>query len=62
VAENESIIVDFLSRNPNFVIENLREVFPQHASLCTEQGFFRSWPHLHGMDGFFAARLRRLEN
>jgi 16S rRNA (cytosine967-C5)-methyltransferase len=57
--ENEAVVDDFLSRRPDFVLEDLRELFPEFAKLFTERGCFRSWPHRHGMDGFFAARLRR---
>ncbi len=62
VEENEWVIADFLSMRPDFVLEDLRELFPAFAELFTEEGFFRSWPHRHGMDGFFAARLRRKIN
>jgi 16S rRNA (cytosine967-C5)-methyltransferase len=62
IAEDEDVLDDFLSRNSGFVLEDLRKHFLQHAPLFTEQGMFRSWPHLHGMDGFFAARLKRVEN
>jgi 16S rRNA (cytosine967-C5)-methyltransferase len=58
--ENEEVIDDFLSQRPDFVLEDLRELFPVYARLFTERGCFRSWPHRHGMDGFFAARLRRV--
>ncbi len=57
--ENEEVIADFLSKRPDFMLEDLRGLFPAHAELFTEEGFFRSWPHRHGMDGFFAARLRK---
>lgn len=57
--ENEEVIDDFLSRRPDFMLEDLRELFPAFTGLFTDRGFFRSWPHRHGMDGFFAARLRR---
>lgn len=57
--ENEGVVEDFLSRRPDFVLEDLREIFPDYGELFTERGFFRSWPNRHGMDGFFAARLRR---
>ncbi len=59
VEENERVIADFLSMRPDFVLEDLRELFPAYTELFTEEGFFRSWPHRHGMDGFFAARLRK---
>ncbi|HYS44333.1 MAG TPA: methyltransferase domain-containing protein, partial [Geobacteraceae bacterium] len=58
-AENEAVIDDFLSQHPDFVVEDLRILFPEYTELFTERGFFRSWPHRHGMDGFFAARLRK---
>jgi len=59
--ENERVVDDFLSRNPCFMLEDLREIYPEIGKLFTERGCFRSWPHRHGMDGFFAARLRRTE-
>jgi 16S rRNA (cytosine967-C5)-methyltransferase len=58
--ENELVIDDFLTGHDDFVIEDLRLLFPQHSELFTGRGFFRSWPHRHGMDGFFAARLKKL--
>jgi 16S rRNA (cytosine967-C5)-methyltransferase len=57
--ENEGVLDDFLACRDDFVVEDLREIFPVFSVLFTERGFFRSWPHRHGMDGFFAARLRK---
>jgi len=57
--ENEAVVDDFLSRRTDFVLEDLRELFPDYEELLTERGCFRSWPQRHGMDGFFAARLRK---
>ena len=59
--ENESVVDDFLSLHNDFVLEDVRELYPLFAPLCSSNGHFRPWPHLHGMDGFFAARLRRQE-
>ncbi len=37
-----------------------RSLEAELRELITDRGFFRSWPHHHdGMDGFFAARLRK---
>jgi 16S rRNA (cytosine967-C5)-methyltransferase len=60
--ENEDVIADFLSKRPDFMLEDLRMLFPEYAELCTATGCFRSWPHRHGMDGFFAARLRKIKS
>lgn len=57
--ENEEVIDDFLSQRSDFMLEDLRMLFPAYAEIFTGKGCFRSWPHRHGMDGFFAARLRR---
>lgn len=58
--ENEAVIDDFLSRHSDFVLEDLRILFPAYGELFTEQGCFRGWPHRQGMDGFFAARLKKI--
>jgi 16S rRNA (cytosine967-C5)-methyltransferase len=58
--ENEEVVNEFLSLHPDFVLEDLRVLFPNLAELFTAEGFFRSWPHRHGVDGFFAARLKRI--
>ncbi len=57
--ENEGVIDDFVTFRSDFMVEDLREVFPDYSPLFTDRGFFRAWPHRHGMDGFFAARLRK---
>ena len=57
--ENEEVLADFLSEQRDFVLENLHDSFPAWDGLITPEGMMRAWPHRHGMDGFFAARLRR---
>lgn len=57
--ENDAVVRDFLSRQNDCMLENLNDMFPQWRELFTDQGMFRAWPHRHGMDGFFAARLRK---
>jgi 16S rRNA (cytosine967-C5)-methyltransferase len=57
--ENEDVVRDFLSRHTDCVLENLNGLFPEYREIFTEDGMFRAWPHRHGMDGFFAARIRK---
>lgn len=58
--ENERVIEGFLKHRTAFVLEKAPQGLPQTArSLMTPEGYFRSTPHQHGMDGFFAAVLRR---
>lgn len=59
-AENELVVEDFLLHNPGFVLENLNDLFPHWSELIAFYGMFRVWPHRNGMDGFFAARIRRI--
>ena len=59
-AEGEAIVDWFLAGHPGFVLEHGQVLFPRLNDFFTDRGMFRSWPHRHdGMDGFFAARLRR---
>ena len=60
-AENELVVEDFLLHTPGFVLENLNDLFPEWRDLIAFYGMFRVWPHRHGMDGFFASRIKRLK-
>ncbi|PLX46857.1 MAG: 16S rRNA (cytosine(967)-C(5))-methyltransferase [Desulfobulbaceae bacterium] len=55
--ENEDVISAFLARQADFTVEAPSLVAPA-AQLVTDKGFFRSLPS-QGLDGFFAARLRK---
>ncbi len=57
-AENESIVEEFMRSHSDFVRVNLKDSLPQ--SVCTEEGYLRTWPHKHAMTGAFAAKLRRV--
>ena len=60
-AENELVVEDFLLYHPEFVLEKLNDLFPAWGDLIAFYGMFRAWPHRHGMDGFFAARIKRIK-
>ncbi len=55
--ENENVISNFLKLNPHFSACPPPESIPQ--KLIDSNGYFRTFPHLHNMDGFFAARFKR---
>ena len=58
--ENEEVIQRFLADFPMYTIENARRFLPDvPPSAITSQGFVQTFPHEHGVDGTFAARLRK---
>jgi 16S rRNA (cytosine967-C5)-methyltransferase len=58
--ENEAVVEAFLRDHSIFSIDkSLAGLSPQIRSLISSEGHLRTFPHLHGMDGFFAVRFRR---
>lgn len=58
--EGEGVVGGFIGSHSEFVVDSAREYLPDSAQeLVTEEGFMRTYPHRHGTDGFFAARLKR---
>lgn len=55
--ENEAIVTRFLSRHPEFSVDDARPFLP--PAFRGGDLFFRALPHVHGTDGVFAARLVR---
>lgn len=55
--ENEKVIEDFLSQHRDFACIHPSNTI--HSRLVDSHGYFRSFPHHHGTDGFFAAVLER---
>jgi 16S rRNA (cytosine967-C5)-methyltransferase len=59
--ENEKVIEAFLGEHPEYHLENAAAFLPQGCEeLADDKGYLRTFPHRHNMDGFFAARIRRL--
>ncbi|MFH1052491.1 MAG: 16S rRNA (cytosine(967)-C(5))-methyltransferase RsmB [bacterium] len=54
--ENEDNITWFLSEHPEFEIDPAEKYLP--GEIC-KNGFMQTYPHIHKMDGAFAARLVR---
>ena len=54
--ENEAIVRNFIEEHHEFVLEKLELPGPVGTA---EEGYVTLWPHIHGTDGFFIAKLRR---
>ncbi|VVB89958.1 tRNA (cytosine(48)-C(5))-methyltransferase [uncultured archaeon] len=58
--ENEEVVRGFLEENKDFYVVSPSEINPElFEKFTTEEGFFRSLPHVHDMDGFFGAVMKR---
>ncbi len=59
--ENEEVVEACLAGNKGMVLEDLRDQAPPWArDVIDDRGFLRTFPHLHGMDGFFGALMKRM--
>lgn len=59
--ETDEAVGGFLERNRGYALDSAVSALPEAcAELIDDKGFFRAFPHRHGTDGFFGARLRRL--
>ncbi len=57
--ENEAIVQAFLAEAPEFQPARPEDGPAEARPLVGPDGFFRTFPHRHDADGFFAARLER---
>ncbi|HEX7689805.1 MAG TPA: RsmB/NOP family class I SAM-dependent RNA methyltransferase [Burkholderiaceae bacterium] len=61
--EDEAIAEAFGAAHPQFerldAAELLKSAGVERADELVVDGYFRSWPHRHGMDGFFAAAWQK---
>lgn len=58
--ENEAVAEHFAASHPDWRIEPFGPDLPDACRGMAAGSFFRTWPHRHQVDGFFAARLKRL--
>lgn len=58
--ENEDVVNAFLRDNRGMFLEDLKEHIPGWGlDLIDDEGFLKTYPHIHGMDGFFGALFRK---
>jgi 16S rRNA (cytosine967-C5)-methyltransferase len=58
--ETDEVVAGFLATHSEFHLDDPRPVLGRAADLVDDPGYLRAWPHRHGTDGFFVARLRRI--
>jgi len=60
VPENAGVVAEFLAAHAEFAVDDPRPHLPAAAhELVDARGFLQTFPHRHGLDGFFAVRLKR---
>ncbi len=58
--ENEGVVESFLRENNGMMLQNLSRRTPRWGiDLVDDNGFLKTFPHIHGMEGFFAALFRK---
>jgi 16S rRNA (cytosine967-C5)-methyltransferase len=57
--ENETVVQQFLSENPDFSLADLRRTSPLLEPFTDSRGMMHTLPFAHGLEAFFAAALVR---
>lgn len=59
--ENEGVVESILRENKRIILQDLRQRIPAWGlDLVNDNGFFKTFPHIHGMEGFFGALFRKM--
>jgi 16S rRNA (cytosine967-C5)-methyltransferase len=58
--ENEEVVEKFLSEQRAFQLDSLVEVLPEKCHFFIKRGSFKTFPPAGELDGFFAARLKKI--
>ena len=59
-SENLMVVEAFLKNREDFYLEDISKLLPENLESNTKtKGYVEIFPNIHGIDGFFIARLRR---
>ncbi|WP_255455433.1 16S rRNA (cytosine(1407)-C(5))-methyltransferase RsmF [Pantoea sp. BAV 3049] len=62
-SENQQVVAWLMAAYPGAVdIEPLHSLFPGAEHACTEEGFLHVFPQIFDSEGFFVARLRKVQS
>jgi 16S rRNA (cytosine967-C5)-methyltransferase len=59
--ENENVVESFLADHQDFVLDRAADYVPETGKDMVRGPYFLALPHSHNTDGFFAARMTRLD-
>ncbi len=59
--ENEDVVRGFLANHPSFRLASKAELPATLSPVLDDDGFLRCFPHVQDSDGFFAARIIRID-
>jgi 16S rRNA (cytosine967-C5)-methyltransferase len=59
--ENEGVVENFLAARKEFELQEAARYLPETARRMVHGGYFQALPQRDDTDGFFAARMRRVD-
>ncbi len=57
--ENEDVVGKFLGEHPEFQLDPISDILPERCHRFIRSGYFRTFPPVDEMDGFFVARMKK---
>jgi 16S rRNA (cytosine967-C5)-methyltransferase len=58
--ENEDVVERFLREHPEFRLDPISDTLPERSHRFIRNGYFRTFPPVDEMDGFFVARMKKM--
>ncbi len=59
IEENYQLIKSFLNNNKDYILDDISENIDEYFETA-KNGYLEIYPHIHSMDGFFIAKIKRI--